>query len=211
MLIHADERLPVARLLKFLELGERVAQACATSQAALAADPGARRFFRSQARQEGIHAGIFRAASAWLAPRHLGATPFFRPLDRYRRAIEQAVHRGDLAETLVAQQVVMEGLGEVILGRMERGLVKRAARFTRLRRILLQQEAAHHAFGLRAVERVVASGDASAERLKGRGLEYVEMAGALIMTTQELFSEIDEDAAEFADEFRRTLPRWLTS
>ncbi len=132
-------------------------------------------------------------------------------MDRYRQAIEQAVLRGDLAETLIAQQVILEGLGEVILRRMEVGMAKRGAGFFRLRRILLRQEGAHRAFGLRALEGAIASGEASKDILKIRGREYIELTTSLIMTTQDMLSEIDEDAVEFTKEFKNGLPQWLTS
>ena len=45
MVILPDERVPIARLLVFLEHGERMANACAHSQAALAPDSKTRRFF----------------------------------------------------------------------------------------------------------------------------------------------------------------------
>ncbi len=211
MLVHGDERLPLARLLKFMELGERLAQSCATSQALLARDASTRRFFRRQARHEALHAAVFQAASDRLASRHLGSPPCFGPLDLYRRAIEQAVFRGDLAETLMGQQVILEGLGEVILRRMEVGLAKREAGFTRLRRTLLRQEEEHHAFGLRALEGAIASGEASKDVLKIRGREYIELATSLIVRTQDMLSEIHEDAADLTAEFKARLPQWLTS
>ena len=51
MLVRPDEKTPIARLLTFLEYGERMANECAKAQAALALDVGSRRFLLSQARQ----------------------------------------------------------------------------------------------------------------------------------------------------------------
>ena len=51
MLVRHDEKVPIARLLTFLEHGERLANECAKAQAALAPDSGSRRFLLSQARQ----------------------------------------------------------------------------------------------------------------------------------------------------------------
>ena len=56
MLILPGERVPIARMLVFLEYGERMAHACARSQAALAPDSKIRRFVTTQARQEAMHA-----------------------------------------------------------------------------------------------------------------------------------------------------------
>ena len=76
MLVKPDERVPLARLLKFIELGEQVAHDCAQAQAALAPEPGMQKFFSGQARQEKFHAMSFTWAIGWLAPRHVGPVPF---------------------------------------------------------------------------------------------------------------------------------------
>jgi len=67
MLVKPDERVPMARLLKFLELGEELAHDSAKAQAALAPGIKEQRFLLSQARQESYHALVFRAPSpGWL-------------------------------------------------------------------------------------------------------------------------------------------------
>ena len=50
MVIVPDERVPIARLLTFLEQGEWMAHTCAKTQAALAPDSKAQRFLTTQAR-----------------------------------------------------------------------------------------------------------------------------------------------------------------
>ena len=60
MLVHPDEKIPIARLLTFLEHGERMAHDCAKAQALLAEDSGTRRFLLSQAKQEAMHARVFQ-------------------------------------------------------------------------------------------------------------------------------------------------------
>src|SRR3989338_1594142 len=127
MLVRPDERVPIARLLTFLEYGERLAHDCARAQAALAPEQGMQRFLASQARQESAHAWVFQGAIAWLEPKHLGDSPFLPALEQYRALLEDALQRGDLAETLMAEQLILEGLGEAILARIEEGLAKRNA------------------------------------------------------------------------------------
>ena len=112
MLVRHDEKVPIARLLTFPEHGERLANECAKAQAALAPDAGSRRFLLSQARQEAAHALVFQGAIAWLAPRHLGATPFLPALVEYRAILNEALARNDLLETLLAEQVILEGLAK---------------------------------------------------------------------------------------------------
>lgn len=209
MLVHPDEKVPIARLLTFLEHGERLANECAKAQAALAMDSRSRRFLLSQARQEAAHALVFQGAIAWLAPRHLGNAPFLPAIEEYRRVLSDALARQDLLETLLAEQVILEGLGEVILTRIEEGLIKRAAPFGRLRRILLQQEKAHHGFGRRMLERAMAEGRTDAEALRRRAQDYLALTDRMILTLSDLFESIAEDPTAWAHDVRKFLPEWL--
>jgi hypothetical protein len=209
MLVHPSEKIPIARLLTFLEHGERVANECARAQAALAPDAGSRRFLLSQARQEAAHALVFQGAIAWLAPRHLGDAPFLPALEEYRKILNDALARQDVLETFLAEQVILEGLGEAILTRMEEGLVKRAAPFGRLRRILLQQEEAHHGFGRRMLERAMAEGRIDAETLRRRAQKYLALTDQMVLTLRDLFESIAEDPRAWANDARKFLPEWL--
>jgi hypothetical protein len=209
VLVRPDEKAPIARLLTFLEQGERLANECAKAQAALAPDSGSRSFLLNQARQEAAHALVFQGAIAWLAPRHLGAVPFLPALEEYRAILHDALAREDLLETYLAEQVILEGLGEAILTRIEQGLVKRAAPFGRLRRILLQQEEAHHGFGRRMLERAMAEGRIDAEELCRRAQDYLVLTDRMVLTLSDLFESIAEDPTAWAQDARKFLPEWL--
>jgi len=209
MLVAPDERVPIARLLQFLEHGERLAHDCARAQAALAPLPGMRRFLLSQARQEASHSLIFRGAILWLAPRALGTGPLLPALSRYRVLIEGTVARKNFLETVLAEQVILEGLGEAILGRIEEGLRRRAAPFGRLRRILLRQEEAHHRFGERLLERAMAAGETSVEILRDRGQQYMDLTDEMVQTLDDLFESIDEHPQQYLSQAKRTWPSWL--
>jgi hypothetical protein len=210
MLVSHDERVPIARLLTFLEHGERMAHECAKAQVSLAPDFESRRFLLSQARQEAGHAVVFQGAIVWLAPRHLGEVPFLPALEEYRKLLGDALTRQDLFETFLAEQVILEGLGQAILTRIEEGLAKRAAPFGRLRRILLQQEEAHHGFGRRMLERAMAEGRIDAETLRRRGQGYLALTDQIVLTLSCLFESIAEDPTAWAQDVRKFLPEWLT-
>ena len=210
MLVSHDEREPIARLLTFLEHGERMAHDCAKAQATLSDDSGTRRFLLSQAKQEAMHAMVFQGAIAWLAPKHLGDVPVLPALEEYRAILDEALARRDLLETFLAEQVVLEGLGEAILTRMEQGLAKRAAPFGRLRRILLHQEEAHHGFGRRQLERAIERGETDVADLNRRAQRYLALTDAMVFTLCDLFESIDEDATAWAQDVRTFLPEWLT-
>ena len=209
MLVHHDEKVAIIRSLTFLGHGERLANECAKAQAALAPDSGSRRFLLSQARQEAAHALVFQGAIAWLAPKHLADAPFLPALEEYRKVLNDALARNDLLETLLAEQVILEGLREAILTRIEEGLVKRAAPFGRLRRILLQQEEAHHGFGRRMLERAMAEGRTDAETLRRRAQDYLALTDQMVLALSGLFESIAEDPTACANDVRKFLPEWL--
>ncbi len=211
MLVHPDERVPIARLLTFLEYGERLAHDCAKAQAALAADKGPQRFLLSQARQESAHAWVFQGAIAWLAPKHIGDSPFLPALERYRALLEDALQRRDVPETLMAEQIILEGLGEAILARIEEGLAKRSAPFGRLRRVLLHQEEAHHDFGRRMLDRAFAAGATSPGDLRPRAQEYLALTDRMVSTLGDLFESIDEDPQLYMAQAKSCLPAWLVA
>jgi len=210
MLVYPEERVPVARLLAFLEQGERLAHDCAQAQAGLAPDGKTRRFLLGQARQEAVHAVVFQGVITWLAPRHLCPSPLLPPLERYRALIDRAIRERNFVETLLAEQIILEGLGEAILARIEEGLAKRGAAFGRLRRILLRQEEAHHAFGCRALNRAIAEGRTSPAELCYRAQRYLVLTDAMVATFSDLFESIDEDPSAWATDARSYLPSWLT-
>jgi hypothetical protein len=209
MLVRPDEKAPIARLLTFLEYGERMAQDCAGKQAALVTDARAGRFLRSQARQEAMHAYVFQGAIAWLAPRHLRDAPFLPALEEYRRKLDDALDRQDLHESFLAEQIILEGLGEAILNRIEAGLVKREAPFGRLRRVLLFQEEAHHAFGERMIDRAIDRAQADRAELRRKARDYLALAHTMVLTLADLFGMIEEDPAAWASDVKKYLPEWL--
>lgn len=209
MLLRHDEKVPIARLLTFLEHGERMAQDCAARQARLTTESGTRRFLTAQSRQESMHAYVFQGAIAWLAPRHLGDTPVLPALEEYRRILDDALQNGELLDTFLAEQVILEGLGEAILTRIEAGLAKRQAPFGRLRRVLLQQEEAHHGFGRRRLAEAMARGETDLAALRAQAQRYLALTDSMVLTLCELFDSIDEDAAAWAQDVRTFLPEWL--
>ncbi|UCE63322.1 MAG: hypothetical protein JSU59_10700 [Nitrospirota bacterium] len=199
----------MARLLKFIERGERLAHDCAQAQAALAPAAGMRRFLLGQARQEGLHAVAFKWAIGWLAPRHVGEAPFLKPFDQYAKLLHTALERKDFAESLLAEQIILEGLGEALLKKIEAGLSKRKAPFKKLRRMLLHQEEAHHAFGVRNLQRAIDRQEISTEQLCNQAQEYLLLAESMISSVTDLFDAIDENPKDYLAEFHRHLPSWL--
>ena len=209
MLIKPEERAPLAHLLSFLELGEHLAHDCAIQQVALSSNDGMRHFFMSQARQEFFHARTFRMAARWLGTKHIGASPYTHTLRQFRVQLEQAYCRGDFLTTVVAEQVILEGMGEVMLKKLDHGLMKRQAAFQKLRQVLLLQEEAHHGFGLRVLERAIIHQEISVTAIREQAQPFVQLAERLVLSLADLLYSIDEDPHWYLKEFHQHLPAWL--
>ena len=209
MLIKPGEHAHLAQLLRFMELGEQLAHHCAQRQCALAPERGMQIFLLGQARQEGYHALAFQGAIRWLAPKFYQSSIISNHMNQYRQLVEAAIVRQDFAETLLAEQIILEGLGEAILKKIEVGLVKRGAPFQRLRRMLIHQEEAHHQFGLRVLSKMIEREEESYDTLCQRTKMYLPLAKTMLFSAQDAFFSIDEDPQEYWDEFHRNLPAWL--
>ena len=209
MLVKSGEHVHLAQLLQFMVLGEQLAHDCAKTQTTLVREPGLQRFLAGQARQEGRHAVVFQWAIRWLAPRGPQSRVISHQMNQYRRLIMSALTRGNLAESLLAEQIILEGLGQAILQRLETGLLKRGAPFRKLRQRLLLQEEAHHGFGLRTLQRMLDDGHTSTDHLRELAPAYLELGKALLFSAQDSFYCIREDPHEYWEDFQRGLPIWL--
>lgn len=211
MLVKPEERQPLAELLYFLELGEQMAQECAAKQATIAPTDKMRRFLEGQARQEAFHATVFRTSRMWIAPLYPHPRKFNEPFEEYTAVMMAALHRKDFFESILAEQVILESLGEAILQKLEIGLQKRRAPFRRLRRILLHQEAAHHGFGERVLEQAIANEVLTKQELQEKASPYLTLSHDMVMALQTRFEEIDEDPTEFLTIQHTFLPKWLVT
>ncbi len=209
MLIKSGEHAHLAQLLTFMVLGEQLAHDCAKAQVPLASERWMQTFLASQARQEGYHAIIFQGAIRWLAPKTAQSSTISDHMNHYRHLIEKAMVRQDFAETILAEQIILEGLGEAILKKIEVGLVKRGAPFQKLRRMLIHQEEAHYQFGLRTLSKMIEKEDESYDALRHRTPEYLRLAKLLLFSAQDAFHSLDEDPQDYWDEFQHNLPTWF--
>ncbi len=209
MHLHPGETTKAARLFGFLLLGEQLAGDMAARQAALTPTPKLGRFLQTQARQEAFHAVVFQGVIHWLAPRGLRMPPRHPSMERYRELMESALARGDLAESLLALQVLLEAMGNVVLEAIDAGIERRGLGFKRLRRMLRQQEQTHHAFGVCQVERLVSADAAQRTRLQGQTRNYLETIDTMFVELEGLFLDFDENPSDYRRAFQRHLPTWL--
>jgi hypothetical protein len=207
VLIRPDEKTQLARLFRFLAEGEALARDGARAQAEIAPASGMRRFLTGQARQEAVHARLFAAAALALAPRGSAPVPGLAALGRFRAEAEAAVARREFAESVLALQVILEGVGETVLTALHQAMSSRASRFSPLCRMVLRQEQGHHRFGLGRLRQSLADGALSAEALRENGARWADRCEAMLAETGELFVFFDEDPAAYAIRLRRTLDR----
>lgn len=207
MFLRPDEPMWIARLFGFLQHGEWLARDVAARQARLADTPVLRRFLTVQSRQEAFHAVVFEGAAHWLAPRGV-RPPAPKPLARYHTYIELALARGDLAESLLALQVLFEGLGDTVLRAIDAGIERRGDGFAQLRRALQMQEQAHHAFGVCVLDRLLAGGNASMDRLRERANAYLGLIDGVFQDLADLFADFGENPADYRRQFHNRLPEW---
>lgn len=208
MFIAPDEKRNAARLFALLRSGERVAEDIARKQRALVDNPFDQRFFRSQARQEAFHAHVFQGAIHFLSPRGV-AHRELPAMRRFHGLLDDATCRADFAETLLGQQVILEAVGEVLLEAVDSGLQRRGLGFRKLRRVILAQEAAHHAAGERLLnERLAADPDLKL-RLANRATGYLELVDDLFAYGAPLFAAFAQDADEYRGRVFGKLPGWV--
>lgn len=199
--------LRIARLFNVLQHAERIACAVAMRQARLCRAPRARRFFALQASQEALHATVFHVATTLLAPRrHSLLTPAFAVLDDYRRRLESDLAAGDLDASVVGLQVVLEGLGDVVLKRLNPELNRHGARFAPWRQLILAQEDSHHAFGCKWVSRCP---DAALPALAASARDYLDLGSRMLAASEELFGYGLSTAASYDSQLRAKLPESL--
>lgn len=205
MLIRPGARAEIGRLFACLQYGEELAHDCASSQEHLAPERW-RSSIARQSRQELQHARIFSRATSVIAP--LRPPPVPRPLKIFRTRLEGACARGDLLETLVGQQIVLESFGELVLSRMDRKFDQYGLGFKRVRKVLLHQEQGHLAFGGRAVRDLVQTGTTTVSQVRALSIPYLSLVDGILDELQPVFDVVHADSAEFKSAMRLRLPEW---
>jgi len=206
-MMHPETRRQVTRLFTALEYGEQLAHDCARQQARWIGDTRAQRFLNTQARQEASHAAFFRHAAEWLMPGHCYKAP--ATLQQYGKHLQRALDNNDLCDSLTGSQVVLEGFGEQIISRLNRGMDNHGIGFRHLRRILLCQEHSHYAFGLRMLQQQTVSEPAISGRIQSLAADYLQQVHGIIGEMSDVFVSLDEDPGEYCTDLLGNLPDWI--
>ena len=200
----------IARLFNFLLQGEQLAFDCASQQIRLFEDRASQNFLRNQARQEKFHYRVFKSGIGLLAPRGISGTPGRKAMRAYRRLLEEALRRGDQAETLLGMQILLEGLGDVTVKHIDSGFSHRKLEYLcrRIRHLITGQEDAHHSFGIKRLQQCF-DGASVPEYIISRSEDYLELLEQLVNSTTDLFAYFDEDPQQYRDDFYQDPPGWL--
>ena len=211
MLFAPDEAIQISRMLLLLKRGEEVARDCARLQAKLKADdaPRVARFLRSQSRQENFHAQTLQAAVLWLAPKQLRHKPQSPAMETLYQRCCQAIAEGRYAESILAIQIVLEGMGEVVLRAIDSDMERRKMGLRKLRHIIVHQEVAHHTFGLRQLDGAIAAEQREPAEMITLSQEYLDLSERIFADLSEVFAYFGEDPAQFQRSVRGALPQWL--
>jgi hypothetical protein len=105
---------------------------------------------------------------------------------RFLERIDAAAHAGRYLECILATQVILESVGELLLGELDAALTRRGAGFQRLRRLFLAQEAAHHAFGHALMSAALASGFWTEEDMSSCAQPYLGEVSSWLTHESEL-------------------------
>ncbi|MEO7760803.1 MAG: hypothetical protein ABIS68_02700 [Casimicrobiaceae bacterium] len=206
---HVNAR--IADLFNALVLGERLAQGCAHRQAVIAADTKIRHFFTHQAQQEAFHALVLKGTVAVLDCKRNADTPLIQALHAYGARLEADLDARRLAPSLLGMQVMLEGIGAVVLQKLDVSLSDRhIPRFAPFRRLVLKQEDAHHAFGLHMLKQIITADPAQIEPLRAAARDYLALARDLLIACSELFQHFDSSVIDYSASVEQHLPRWLT-
>ncbi|MGH8750093.1 MAG: hypothetical protein ACREUV_00135 [Burkholderiales bacterium] len=210
MHIGLDVNARIADFFRALALGERLAQDCARRQSDFALDPKMRRFLKRQAQQEAFHALVLEGAGVVMDSRRNTATPLIHALQAYDARLESDLDARRLASSLLGMQVILEGIGAVVLEKMDLSLsTQHSPRFVPFRRLLLQQEDMHHAFGLRTLEQIIADDPEQMAALRAAARDYLPLARNLLFACSDLFAHFDSNAEDYSASLEQHLPRWL--
>lgn len=199
MNIGADEKKHIARYLKFLLRCERIAHSCSARQAKLCHDKQMKQFLLKQSRQEKFHAMTFQSGILFLAPKGVNA-PAQKHTKIYEALLDEAIARDDLLSSVIGLQVILEGMGEIALSRLDFGMKQRDAGLHKLRRAILAQEDAHHDFGLQYLKKNQVLASSIQPEV------YLTVINDMLSSMQNLFEFFDEDSDQYIADFRRNLP-----
>ena len=207
MNIAPDEKIQIARFLNFLLSGEKTAHRCAKKQARLCADTQLQHFLKNQARQERFHALTFQSAVLWLAPKGVSC-PASGHMLQYESLLSDAIENHDLPASIFGLQVILEGMGDIILERLNHGINQRGIGYQKIRKAIIAQEDTHHKTGLSYLEN---NFEDTTMSLQYRHLinDYLFLIDEIFFSLRGLLDYFESDISEYINSFNQNIPYWV--
>jgi len=181
MLISEASHKETERLLHVLLCGEHLAASISKLQSQYFKDTHRKfsHFFNTQSRQESFHASIFKSALLWLNPKSTFSEKTHSIFTHIEQDLTTALNLGNIHDTILGLQIIVEALGECALRDLDIRLEKYRIGLSKIRRRILNQEQAHHRFGEHYFEGV--SLDYQQQLMLPRTAEhYLEQIGRLL-------------------------------
>lgn len=170
-----SQYIETEHLLFTLLAGERLAANISAKQSVFfkSRNPKVSRFLKAQSKQERFHAGVFRASLLWLNPKSRYSDKAYPAFSAMEQKLNSAIEKGDIEESILGLQVIVEELGESALADLDISLEKYRFGLHKIRRIILNQEKAHHSFGERYIREQAFNGEYK-QHLLQKGYAYIE-------------------------------------
>ena len=196
-MIPAADKLQIARLFQFIARGEQIASSCAVQQSKLATQLPMQRFFATQAKQERQHAFLFQHGAEWLTPKVSCRPQTIKGFDAFENKLATALQQNRLTESIIAQQIILEGLGEITLEKISISMESKSLGLRRIRETILVQERARHQFGHRQVRTLIQSPNINLPMLRRHCHEYLQIIQELLYELQSLFEYFHQDVSAY--------------
>lgn len=209
MLLAEDDSFHIAHLFQFLIQGEQLAFDCSKRQSEICESPYQKKFLIRQARQERFHASAFSFGLRIVKPKGIISPIGKSAMTDYRKLIEEALHKGDLAESFLGMQIILEGLGDVTLENVSTNFSPKRNTFERIRKIILSQEDEHHHFGINYFSQLYPSSEEIPKYLKQRAGDYLALTNEMLLASRSLFEYFEEDVYFYQNQLEKTLPKWV--
>jgi hypothetical protein len=189
--IHSD----FARLCAVMLRGELLALRCSGRQAQIARG-GLRRQLTAQQRHERLHAMMFRSVLAALPSRRVRHERSIQLLDVYEQELDRALDRGDLPESLLGLQVILEGAAVSMLRQLDLRVQTGNAPLQPARCLLVAQEDGHQLIGERALASSMEQRD-TAGRLQRASVKYADLVHEVFASCRDALESFGIDPAVY--------------
>ncbi|MEM8845364.1 MAG: hypothetical protein AAGB35_10035 [Pseudomonadota bacterium] len=203
--MNKEAKVNASQLFHFLARGEEIAAQCAQYQSRLAHDKKSIKFFKTQARQETQHAFIFNQAKRHFKQKNMTYI-CQRSLDKFEQKLSSTLNEDKLQESIIAQQLLFEGLGEITLNKVSQGIEDRGFSFNLIRKTILKQERAHHHFGERYIENLLADPDLKIQPIINECKDFMEILNEALYDMSSVLEFYNQSTNEFYQLLMNDLP-----